>query len=100
MGIKKAELVNLDVYEQNLEVIRNDDWIKSKDQIEEMARECGRVSYRQWKWRLKCRLLVFQRSSFLPSAMFLTLMQGGSSAFMSDVILQVLIALPVVSRKI
>lgn len=57
------------------------------------------MSYRQWKWRLKHQLLVFQRSSFLPLAMFLMLGQGGNSAFMSEVALQVLIALPIVLEK-
>lgn len=86
------------LYEQDLEIIQYDDRIKYKVQGEEMTEERGRVSYKQWRWRLDHQLLVFKRSSLLPSAMFLMLGQGGNSAFVSEVILWVLLALPVSER--
>lgn len=42
-----------------------------------MTKEWGRVSYKQWRWGLDdLQLLVFQSSSFLPSAKFFMLGQG------------------------
>lgn len=85
-------------YEQDVEIIQYDNRIKPQNQ--EVAEECGRVFHKQWRWRLAHQLIVSQGSSFLPLAIFLMLEQGGNSTFMSEVILWVLIALPVVSEKV